>query len=131
MTCAYNIQTYWGLHRGAALGSMPLLITPLSPLPTPPTPPPPPLHTLSPSTTITEPLSSAVGLSHAGGPGGSYVPLGLDAAAAALRSLWAEDAAAAIESPRLLAFSGLGGSASSPSPKFQRSMGMVAPAGQV
>ncbi|PNW78930.1 hypothetical protein CHLRE_09g394880v5 [Chlamydomonas reinhardtii] len=78
-----------------------------------------------------EPLSSAVGLSHAGGPGGSYVPLGLDAAAAALRSLWAEDAAAAIESPRLLAFSGLGGSASSPSPKFQRSMGMVAPAGQV
>ncbi|KAG2454002.1 hypothetical protein HYH02_001045 [Chlamydomonas schloesseri] len=78
-----------------------------------------------------EPLSAVVGLSHAGGPGGAYVPLGLDAAASALRSLWAEDAAAAIESPRLLAFSGLGGSASSPSPKFQRSMGMVAPAGQV
>ncbi|KAG2495859.1 hypothetical protein HYH03_006097 [Edaphochlamys debaryana] len=75
-----------------------------------------------------EPLSNVLGLSH-GGPGGMYAPLTLDAATSALRSLWAEEC---VDSPRLLAFSGGAlSSASSPSPKFQRSMGMVAPAGQV
>ncbi|GLC35188.1 hypothetical protein PLESTB_000564000 [Pleodorina starrii] len=76
-----------------------------------------------------ESISGAVGATH-GGPGGQYVPLSVEAAVGALRAVWQEEC---VDSPRLLAFSttSLNSSASSPSPKFQRSMGMVAPAGQV
>ncbi|GIL89591.1 hypothetical protein Vretimale_1845 [Volvox reticuliferus] len=72
-----------------------------------------------------EPISATLGQVQ----GGMYAPLSVDAVVSALRQMWQEEC---VDSPRLLAFSTSSlSSASSPSPKFQRSMGMVAPAGQV
>lgn len=56
------------------------------------------------------------------GPG----PQPLDAVAAHIRGMWSEES---VDSPRMLALST--SSTSSPSPKFNRAMGMVAPSGQV
>ncbi|EFJ44041.1 hypothetical protein VOLCADRAFT_121354 [Volvox carteri f. nagariensis] len=77
-----------------------------------------------------EPISAAVAAAHNGTTGGPaapgnppYTPLPVESAVAALRQLWQEEC---VDSPRLLALSTSSiSSASSPSPKFQRSMGMV------
>ncbi|KXZ53345.1 hypothetical protein GPECTOR_7g1240 [Gonium pectorale] len=87
-----------------------------------------------------EPLSVAMGLAPPARPLAGVAapqpapPMALDAAVSSLRSLWQEES---VDSPRLLTLSSsLSASGSlpaalSPSPKFQRAMGMVAPAGQV